>query len=698
MLSTISWDKTSYIIDGRRQFLISGEVHYFRVPPNDWRRRLELFKKSGGNCVATYVPWAYHEPVEGKFLFGDRPERDLEGFLKLCGELDLFVIARPGPYVYSEMTYAGLPEWLVKKHPDLHAIGMDGKRRMLGAMSYLHPTFLEKTRKWFAAVCPLLGKYSVSRGGPIAFAQFDNEIIGIHEWFGGWDYHPVTMGFGKPDGRYAKFLQARYGDIAALNRHYGTSFPDFAAVLPHEPAAKTIEERRRARDYHDFYLDGIAEYCATLADWMREFGLDCDTCHNCIAPANHVNFRDRKSLASTCIVGVDHYYTLGMDWPQNNPTPQYAVRMFVEMEMCRALGWPGTVYEMPGGSVADFPPVTPEDAHCCYMLHTAYGMKGLNYFIFTGGPNPPEVGGMTSAYDYQAAISATGEIRPLYHKQAEYHRFLHDNAWLAGTERVADMRVGLNWTTFLKTGFNARDGEKFSDGEAVQFLHKGFLITSLCASRSPNLLDITTGELPTDLPLFIAGTACMAEDIQRRLIRFIERGGRLFIAPVIPHLDEQFRPCTLLRDFLGATPPKMHRRLQEIAKLCIGPVSPHAAYGDVWEMPAPTGATVIATEKYSGVPIGWQKDKVIWLGVQWIHSLNEQVHMLHWLLDQLGAPAPVVECSNPNVWTSLRTDGRQSLLFAMNLFSAPMSCRIRAKRFDTGDITLAPMEVRTFTL
>ena len=697
-MTTMTWDRTGYRINGRPEFLISGEFHYFRVPPADWRRRLELFKQGGGNCVATYVPWAWHEPEEGTFLFGDRPERDLEGFLKLCRELELFVIARPGPYEYSEMVYHGLPEWLVKGHPEMHAVGMDGKRRWQAAMSYLHPTFLAKTRNWFAAVCPVLAKYTVSRGGPIVFAQFDNEIIGIHEWFGGWDYHPVTMGFGKADGRYAKFLKTRYTDIAALNRHYGTNFPDFASILPHEPAAKTIEERRRARDYHDFYLDTIAEYCATLVDWMREFGIDCDTCHNCIAPANHVNFRNWKSLATNCIVGVDHYYALGMDWEQNNPTPKYAVRMFVEMEMVRALGWPGSVYEMPGGSCSDFPPITPEDAHCCYMLHTAYGMKGLNYYVFTGGPNLPEIGGMTAEYDYQAAISARGEVRPLYHTQAEYHRFLHDNAWLAGSERVADMHVGLDWTTFLKTGFTSRQDDMVADGEAVQLLHKGFLITAHCASRSPNLIDITRGELPTDLPIFIPAAACMAADIQRRLIAFVQRGGRLLLAPVLPHLDEQFRPCTILRDFLGATPPKLRLRSENLAAVCVGPVSPHATIGDIWEMPAPAGATVIATEKFSGATIGWKQGNVIWLGIQWVHAFNEELTAMRWLLDQLGAPPPAVDCNNPNVWTSLRTDGKQSMLFAMNLFSAPMACRIRVKQFDTGEIKLAPMEVRTFLI
>ncbi|MCG3146811.1 MAG: hypothetical protein PCFJNLEI_00245 [Verrucomicrobiae bacterium] len=705
MTSTISWDKTGYIINGQRRFLISGEMHYFRCPPADWRRRLELFKAAGGNAIGTYVPWAYHEPTEGQFLFGDKPTRDLEAFLTLCKELDIFVIARPGPYQYSEMDYAGLPAWLLAKYPEVRSRDQQGKEHRFFAVSYLHPTFLEKSRAWFAAVCPILAKYTVARGGPIAFAQFDNELVGIHEWFGGWDYHPVTMGFGQPAGRYHLFLKNRYASIAALNRRYETNFPDFTAVEPFRATPGTPAERNRVRDYHEFYLATVAEYSSTLVTWMREFGFDCDTCQNGIAPANHRNFRDWPALRDRCIVGVDHYYALGLGWKQNNPTPQYTIGSFIELEMLRALGWPQTVYELPAGSLSDWPPITPEDARCCYMLHVAYGMKGFNYYIYTGGVNPSELARMLTDYDYQAPISAHGEIRPLYHMLKSFHQFLNDNAWLAGSERVADLRVGLDWTHALsKSVFPARAGDDFSDGEAWTMVANGLLLTSLCASRSPELQDLSSDVLlqRTDLPLFVAASVCMAADIQQRLIKFVQAGGRLFLAPVIPHLDENFQPCTLLRDFLAAAPATLQRRADHPALLAIGPIPPHWAMADVWvtdELPA--RATRIGTETIAGKTIGWKKTlptggAVIWLGVQMTHVWKEHCQLIQWLAAELGAPATVVECNSQYVWATLRSDGKRSMLFAMNLFSAPMTARVKVKNFDTGDFTLAPMEVRTF--
>ena len=95
---TLSFDFQSLILNGERRFLFSGEMHYFRVPRADWRRRMRLWKESGGNFIATYVPWLIHEPEEGTILFGDRSERDLAGFLETAAEEGLPVMLRPGPY------------------------------------------------------------------------------------------------------------------------------------------------------------------------------------------------------------------------------------------------------------------------------------------------------------------------------------------------------------------------------------------------------------------------------------------------------------------------------------------------------------------------------------------------------------------------------------------------------------------------
>ncbi len=710
MMNAIDWTAKGYVLNGKPEILVSGEFHYFRVPRNDWKERLEWFLEAGGNCVATYIPWILHEPTEGDVRFGDTPERDLEAFLTLCRDMGIYVIARPGPYQYSEMKYCGLPGWLCENYPELLARDIKGKVMVKDSVSYLHPAFLERVKKWFDVVCPLIARHTVNRGGPVAFVQFDNELTGIHEWFGGWDYHPETMGFGREDGRYARFLKARYDGIHALNVAYETGFGGFMDVRPIDAASiRSIGDRRRTKDYQDFYFLTIAEYAVQLTDWMREAGIDCDFIHNSANPgSNAFHYETAVALGSRFILGSDHYYNLDMDWNANNPTPKYAVSAFLSNESLRHMGFPPTVYELPGGSPSDWPPITPEDLKCCYMTNIAFGMKGFNYYVFTGGYNPENIGGDGDVYDYQAAIAPDHKIRPHYYTQKEFGRFLRDHSWLAEADQIGDYYMGLD-REHTRSKYYAADYPGFSSSDAWTFLNKGMAITSLCASYSPEMIDLYNDRLieKTDKPLLVASSDNMAASIQKRLVDFVLNGGRLLLSPVIPRLDDQFDPCTILMDFLEGASVK--RFTETGPEVHVGPVGHVYVNGGLWECKSqPSGASTIAHETRTGATVAWAKDypngaKVIWLGIQWKFGKYKHMQMLKHLLEELRCESPVVQCDSPNVWTSLRSDGNKRMLFIMNLFSSPMKANIQVRMAD-GSYTdpmpyaLNPMEVRTVVI
>ncbi len=92
--------------------IISGAIHYFRIVPAYWEDRLMKLKACGFNTVETYVPWNIHEPQEGVYDFEGM--KDVVGFIKLAGELGLFVIIRPSPYICAEWECGGLPSWLLR--------------------------------------------------------------------------------------------------------------------------------------------------------------------------------------------------------------------------------------------------------------------------------------------------------------------------------------------------------------------------------------------------------------------------------------------------------------------------------------------------------------------------------------------------------------------------------------------------------
>lgn len=61
--------KDQFYLNGEPFRIISGAIHYFRVPRAYWRDRLEKLRAMGCNTVETYVPWNLHEPKPGEYRF-----------------------------------------------------------------------------------------------------------------------------------------------------------------------------------------------------------------------------------------------------------------------------------------------------------------------------------------------------------------------------------------------------------------------------------------------------------------------------------------------------------------------------------------------------------------------------------------------------------------------------------------------------
>jgi len=707
-MNTITFTPSHYLINGVPTYLNSGEFHYFRVPRADWQERMGLFKQAGGNVLATYIPWLLHEPEEGRFAWGETADHlDLEGFLQTARAQGLYVIARPGPYQYSELVYDGLPGWLCNGYPDLLARNRQGKIFRNSSVSYVHPLFWKKIRQWYAAVCPILARYTVMQDGPIAFLQIDNELVGIHEWFGGLDYNQEAMGFGRPDGRFPRWLAGRYTDIGALNDHYGSAYASFAAVEPPMTGDDLHTIRRRA-DYFHFYLGTVADYARFLVDQVRAYDIQVPIVHNSAHPGMNAYFMETAAvLGDQFLLGSDHYYSLDQTWAQNHPTPQYAARCFVSLEMLRLMGYPPTVFELPGGSCSDWPPITPSDALACYLTNLAFGMKGHNYYIFTGGPNPPGAGATTDLYDYNASIGPAGEIRPLFEAQKAFGQVLAEHPWLVTAWRLADFRLAVDLEYSRTDHYWTGGGPGLSPKQAWDLLRTGPLTTALCAGLSPEMvrLDASLAVQPVDLPLVVVAGASMAAIKQQALVDFLKAGGKVLILPVLPWLDEHLRPCTLLAEFLGVTRAALQPLPSPtgVTRPTIAGVSNvRGEVAGLWQQ-LPPGAELVGIEEHSGRPIAWKSavqggGQILVLSFAWLHAMREQVQMLLSLLGQLGC-RPRVHTTNPNVWVTTWTTGEKTVVFLLNLFSAPLETTVEVRLPDgrvksIGPHALGPVTVK----
>jgi beta-galactosidase len=160
MVPSVAVDADGITIDGTPRTLLCASLFYFRLPRQEWRRRLEQVRDSGYHCIDVYLPWNFHELAPGEWAFEGR--RDAAAFLDLAAEVGLMVIARPGPYICSEWDGGGLPAWL-GLDPDLRVRQNDA-------------AFLAHVRRWFDRVMPMLAARQHHDGGPVVMVQLENEL------------------------------------------------------------------------------------------------------------------------------------------------------------------------------------------------------------------------------------------------------------------------------------------------------------------------------------------------------------------------------------------------------------------------------------------------------------------------------------------------------------------------------------------
>ena len=148
-----------FVLDGKPFQIISGEMHYARIPREYWRDRLRKARAMGLNTISTYVFWNVHEPKPGTYDFSG--QLDAAAFIRMAQEEGLYVILRPGPYSCAEWDLGGYPAWLLAD-PDIVLRSTDEK-------------FMRPAERWLERLGRELAPLQITRGGPILAVQVENE-------------------------------------------------------------------------------------------------------------------------------------------------------------------------------------------------------------------------------------------------------------------------------------------------------------------------------------------------------------------------------------------------------------------------------------------------------------------------------------------------------------------------------------------
>ena len=154
----IHWKDGYFVINGKPTFISSGSIHYARVPRELWRDRIWRLKMMGFNAVQSYIFWNASEPKEGQWDFSDN--NDLDAWLSLLKEMNMYGLERVGPYACAEWELGGYPAWVTVKP------GMFG-REMGPSLAFSDP-YLDKVEK-------IVAKHQLNHGGSVFMVQLENE-------------------------------------------------------------------------------------------------------------------------------------------------------------------------------------------------------------------------------------------------------------------------------------------------------------------------------------------------------------------------------------------------------------------------------------------------------------------------------------------------------------------------------------------
>ena len=171
-----------FLLNGKPFQVISGEMHYARIPRAYWRDRLRMAKAMGLNAVTTYVFWNVHEPRPGFYDFSGN--LDIAEFIREAQQEGLYVILRPGPYSCAEWEFGGFPSWLLKD-PTM-------------VVRSRNPQFLAAARAWLLRLGREVAPLQIGSGGPIILVQVENEYGSYgddHEYMEAIHHDLVDAGF-----------------------------------------------------------------------------------------------------------------------------------------------------------------------------------------------------------------------------------------------------------------------------------------------------------------------------------------------------------------------------------------------------------------------------------------------------------------------------------------------------------------------
>ncbi len=559
-------------LHGQPRLFISADYPYYRDDAANWKDRLERLKSLGIRVITAYIPWRHHQtdPEAAPDFRGlSAPNRDVLGFLRLCADLDLLVIVKPGPFVHAELNYGGLPDWVCPlNNPDIESLlnaegkaeqwsgarlGGDGKSLESWPLpAPFSPEFLRLSCAWLERVGEEVIRPNQAPHGPVIAIQIGNEGIYSNGQHAPWayDYSPSAL------AKFAAFLEEKYRTLETYNALYGTHFRSWQEIPAPWQASfpLSVQQARMLEDWGAFqawYMDAI------FRTWAETLGTSLPVLVNQNPPL------DAPFGLDAWLTRVEPERWKGVHYGFTNWLGDVSAKPSAfERYLLTAKRFPGPNMEENWGFAELYDPAYVDASTSFYQTLAILnsGATGFNVYTGVGTAHADRNLELIQKVPYPdaAPITADGALTP----KAEIVRWLvtfferHGADFLAcrTTQPVA-------WGLYLP---HARLAAWSPENNAHAPRHGVHLREFQRQMRRlqvdyavVNLETVSVEELRRHSFVFLAGGERMGCDVQQKLAEYTRSGGKLIFLEHIPRLDENGAPCEILwekRDILLTHP------------------------------------------------------------------------------------------------------------------------------------------------
>lgn len=543
-MSNVTLSNQQLIIDHQPTIIIAAEFHYFRTPKSAWKERLLLLKENGFNTIATYIPWLWHESVQGQFdLTGiTHPEKDLAGFLDLVSELGFMIIARPGPYIMAETINEGIPSWVFERYPQIAVLDQRGHHH--NVYSYNHPLVMSLIEAWYKAVFSVLSPRQWGQNGKIILVQLDNEM-GMIAWVrNAIDLNDATL------ERFTRWMNERYPQNTPLHSK------EIKQALC-DP--KTNEDTSVLREYQRFYRDDLKTYTLHLWSIAQSCGLK-------VPPV--INIHGFGDMGRSFPIGMSQLFSVMQIKGMMSATDVYPLRLDEgnahQIELINALmlavqnpDQPLFSIEFQAGGNTDFSGSQSSMTDLHTRLSLFHQMKAFNHYLFMDGENHPSLSPHIR-HDWGHPVRKDGSVRSHFHRYGQLNAAIQAYGHVLVNGKVRPLTT----VGFLIDDYMSDVHSPLTQKEDAHIKHQRNDIQFDGISRYLSLDNIPFNAVEllrqpfspqTHSSLWVMMDHRMPASVQSKLVEYVSLGGKLLLMGRLPQKDECGKPCFILSQKIGVT-------------------------------------------------------------------------------------------------------------------------------------------------